>query len=422
MRVIVFIAMMLAIAYASPENHWAVLVAGSDGYWNYRHQSDICHAYQIMKSHGIPESQIIVIAKDDIAQNSRNPFPGKIFNQPNGKDVYEGCKIDYSGEHTTPEIFHAIMRGDSAAVAGKGTGKVLKSTSADKVFINYSDHGSNQLLAMPKGYLYAKDLQADFEFMHENKMYHEMVVYIEACHAGSMFDGILPENINVYATTASHPHESSWGYYCSPQDVVDGKHIGSCLGDEYSIHWMEDSDVKDLCEESLQEQTDLVRTETTKSHVMEYGSLKFRNEVVGNFQGVCDREPMVKPTQKRVMKQTEEFAALDSRDIKLHYLFNNYATTKTLEDLYALQHELEKRAQVESRFLGLKAKSANSFNFSENGPAFFDQDCYKMAVEHYTEKCGQDEEDLKYFQDFASLCESKSTPFDVVRMMIDQMC
>lgn len=26
-------------------NHWAVLVAGSKSYYNYRHQADTCHAY-----------------------------------------------------------------------------------------------------------------------------------------------------------------------------------------------------------------------------------------------------------------------------------------------------------------------------------------------------------------------------------------
>ncbi|VVA38348.1 PREDICTED: vacuolar-processing enzyme, partial [Prunus dulcis] len=28
---------------------WAVLVAGSSGYGNYRHQADVCHAYQLLK-------------------------------------------------------------------------------------------------------------------------------------------------------------------------------------------------------------------------------------------------------------------------------------------------------------------------------------------------------------------------------------
>ena len=29
-------------------DHWAVLVAGSKGFYNYRHQSDVCHAYHLM--------------------------------------------------------------------------------------------------------------------------------------------------------------------------------------------------------------------------------------------------------------------------------------------------------------------------------------------------------------------------------------
>jgi len=90
--------------------HWAVLVAGSNSYSNYRHQADVCHAYQVVKSHGIPEDHIIVMAYDDIANNSRNPFPGQMFNKPTesgvaGTDVYAGCKIDYRGSDVTPENF-----------------------------------------------------------------------------------------------------------------------------------------------------------------------------------------------------------------------------------------------------------------------------------------------------------------------------
>lgn len=69
-----------------------------------------------------------------------------------------------------------------------------------------------------------------------------MVFYIEACESGSMFEGILPENINIYGVTAANAHESSWGYYCYPDDVVNGTHIGTCLGDLFAINWMENAD------------------------------------------------------------------------------------------------------------------------------------------------------------------------------------
>jgi hypothetical protein len=42
-------------------NNWAVIVAGSKTFGNYRHQADACHAYQILKKNGIPESNIILM-------------------------------------------------------------------------------------------------------------------------------------------------------------------------------------------------------------------------------------------------------------------------------------------------------------------------------------------------------------------------
>lgn len=51
--------------------NWAVLVAGSNEWVNYRHQADICHAYQILHKNGIPDSNIIVMMYDDIAHHWR---------------------------------------------------------------------------------------------------------------------------------------------------------------------------------------------------------------------------------------------------------------------------------------------------------------------------------------------------------------
>ncbi len=87
--------------------------------------------------------------------------------------------------------------------------------------------------------------------MHTNQMYDEMVIYIEACESGSMFQGILADDIRVYATTAANAEESSWGTYCYPDDVVNGVHINSCLGDLYSVNWLEDSDKANVGTETL---------------------------------------------------------------------------------------------------------------------------------------------------------------------------
>ncbi|PIO59850.1 peptidase C13 family protein, partial [Teladorsagia circumcincta] len=73
----------------------ALLVAGSNGWYNYRHQADVGHAYHTLKRHGLADENIIVMMYDDIAKNQQNPYPGKMFNKPHGDDVYEGLKIDY---------------------------------------------------------------------------------------------------------------------------------------------------------------------------------------------------------------------------------------------------------------------------------------------------------------------------------------
>jgi legumain len=69
---------------------WALLVAGSNTYDNYRHQADICHAYQILKRGGLKDENIIVFMYDDIAYNPKNPRPGVLINHPNGANVYDG--------------------------------------------------------------------------------------------------------------------------------------------------------------------------------------------------------------------------------------------------------------------------------------------------------------------------------------------
>ena len=46
---------------------------------------------------------------------------------------------------------------------------------------------------------------------------------------------------------------------------------GSCLGDLFSVNWMEDSDATDITSESLDEQAQTVIAKTSKSKVMNYG-------------------------------------------------------------------------------------------------------------------------------------------------------
>jgi len=182
-----------ALENATTDNHWAVLVTGSKGYTNYRHHADVCHAYHIMRKQGISEDKIILLSYNDAVHSKENPIPGKLFNRPDGPDVYEGCKIDYEGEACTSHNFLNVLRGNSTGIVG-GNGKVLKSTNESKVFVYFVDHGAPGFIYFPdieNDKLYADVLNQTIHYMYENKMYKELVMYIEACYSGSMFEGIL---------------------------------------------------------------------------------------------------------------------------------------------------------------------------------------------------------------------------------------
>jgi len=89
-------------------------------------------------------------------------------------------------------------------------------------------------------------------------MYDQLTFYIEACESGSMFP-YLASNTDVYAVTASNATLSSWAAYCPPDDVVNGVEIGSCLGDLFSVNWMEDTESNNVCTETLDQQFTTVR-------------------------------------------------------------------------------------------------------------------------------------------------------------------
>lgn len=377
-----------------------------------------------MVNNGIPADQIITFSYDDVATAKQNPFPGQLFNQPDGPDVYEGCNIDYRGADVTPEKFLSVLRGED-----QNGGKTLKTTSEDKVFINFSDHGAPGLIAFPKGTLYAKDFIATLDTMYENDSYKEMLIYIEACESGSMFENLLSDDKRIYATTAANSVESSWGYYCSPDDKVNGKHVGSCLGDLYSIVWMEDSDEKDACTETVGEQFDIVKAKTTKSHVMEFGDLSIKKEPVGNFDAVCAKrvESNIFDSLTKLFALTgsDEMtaSAVDSRDIKLHYLYHRYLRTGDRADAIELEHEISHRSHIENRFESLKSVDTGIL-FSEESRILKDAQahtCYIDLADTYHDICGRGEYDLKYYHNFVSLCNSNRRHEDLIAM-VSTMC
>lgn len=401
-------------AAAAKEDHYAVLVAGSHTYGNYRHHADVAHAYHVAVAGGIPKDNIIVMMYDDVVNDNENPYPGQLFNAPTddgtpGVDVYAGVAKDYVGNDVTAANFLAVITGDKKAMQGVGTGRVLESTASDKVFINFVDHGGVGLIAFPKQpYLYAKDLMGALTQMHNQSMYKELVFYLEACESGSMFKE-LPQGMNIYATTAANAKESSFGTYCPPQDKVNGQDLHTCLGDLYSINWMENADGGDMTQETLEQQYTAVKRLTTKSHVMQFGDVQqISGEPVADFIGNKDDAAA---TAAAPVPSATDVGQFDSRDNELFRLFHAYTQTGSADYGRKLVLEIQDREKHDARWAKIAAAVAGSAEGARLAdPATYSEPeytkCHKAVNMAYDTYCGGfSDYALKHVRTVVNLCE-----------------
>ncbi len=376
-----------------------------------------------MVDRGVKPENIIVFAVDDIANNRRNPFPGKVFNAPNGKDVYEGVVIDYFGNDVTPENFLAVLTGDADAVSAKDkrtTGKVLTSTQEDNVFIFFSDHGSDNLIAFPSKYLYSDELISALLTMHEKGMYKELVFYLEACYSGSMFENLLPTNISIYATTAANSRESSYAEYCSSDAKVNGTLIGSCLGDEYSCRFMEDIDSRpgdSLKNYTMQEQYEYLVKVVSGSHVQQFGDLEIAKKSIYEF---------VNSQTKKILKIVSNVVDLIFPSIELRSLEQEKSVKINNEnhrlEWFRLQAEQSNDMEAENEYYEEIAQEGRTTKIFEIFKKWFnlperdysndiDFDCYRKVVKSYESNCGMlIDRDFKFMTHIANFCAQGINP------------
>jgi len=414
------LAFCLASATDDQPKLWALLVAGSNYWYNYRHQADVCHAYQVLHAHGIPDENIVVMMYDDIANNAQNPTKGQIINHPDGKDVYKGVPKDYIGKDVTVENFLNILTGNKAAMKGIGSGKVIESGPNDHVFVNFVDHGATGILAFPVGELTVKQLNDALNKMFNEKRYAKLVLYIEACEAGSMFRNVLSDKINVFATTASDYDESSYACY------YDAKRA-TYLGDWYSVNWMEDSDKENIEKETLQAQFKIVKNLTTTSHVIEYGDQTIGNLVVGQFQGEKQTPPITYP-------KVPFARGAPSWDVPLDLLYKKQAEAKSEDEKEAakllIEEMIEKRGNLETIIKKIVTRVSVSREHSERltlaRPQRLTQlNCHDKLVKAFSRHCfnfGKNTYALKYAYILANICEDGSLDTDNVIRTLRQVC
>ena len=129
----------VGITYPPLTGQYAVLVQGSNGWNNYRHQADVLNIYQMLKNNGFDDEHIILVVDKKLAYDPKNPEQGIIQAEDGGRNLIEGSIIDYDNADLTPTDISNIL----LAVRTDKTPIVLPKDAGQNVLLFWSGHGRN---------------------------------------------------------------------------------------------------------------------------------------------------------------------------------------------------------------------------------------------------------------------------------------
>lgn len=154
----------VGIRYSALTNQYAVLVQGSNGMNNYRHQADVLSVYHLLRQNGFDDDHIILVLDGTLAHDPQNNEPGIIRNSPVGHDLmggtdaeenarwreefgeghlfdieYPAAVVDYSTDSLTASDITDILLGLQSAHLPT----VLPQDEGTNVLLYWSGHGRN---------------------------------------------------------------------------------------------------------------------------------------------------------------------------------------------------------------------------------------------------------------------------------------
>ncbi|CAG2171976.1 unnamed protein product [Oppiella nova] len=362
---------------------------------------------------------------------------------PNGTDVYHGVPKDYTGKNHTVANFFGALKGDpELAKAGH---KVVNSTPNDHIFIYFIDHGApgfvvfpneemhnTELVAtlknmhtnnrfgklvfyleacesgfvvFPNEEMHNTELVATLKNMHTNNRFGKLVFYLEACESGSMFEKLLPDNINVYAMTSTNSTELGWN--CC-RDTVRGAWVSKylcklfALGSYFGYYWYKNWQSSDFLTETLQDQFEYLHNTTNQTGVMEpgqhaqhahqWGDLSITKLPVSQFQGTGKfiGENSYNADDHRVCN------LVNTRDLPVRMLEMNIEETDDINEKLRYENELKQllngrkymdkhMAQYVSSIQHLPGIDVNSVLNTKH--TIDNNVCYRKMVDTFRDNC-----------------------------------
>ena len=217
-----------AIQYGALTDQYAVLVQGSMGFENYRHQADVLSMYQLLRRGGFDDDHIILVVDAAMANDINNRERGIVRATPGGPDLlggadaaqgYPAAVIDYDASNLTAADISNILLGQQSSRLPV----VLPKDEGQNVLFYWSGHGRTGEFSWrdaANGNGFTSDMMRQTaEQMLAEGYCRKLFVVAEPCYSESVvrpLEGVQ----GVLAMTGASGSEQSWADNWSPTLLV----------------------------------------------------------------------------------------------------------------------------------------------------------------------------------------------------------
>ena len=348
---------------------YSLLISGSKGYSNYRHQSDIMTLSTIL--HSDKDNIVTTFIYDDIAYNHKNPFKGKIFNDYLHTNIYNKSYIN-----STNINIDSINESMS-----------FQFTKNDTLFVYYDDHGAPGMLCTPKNRnckhdeIYADDLE---QFLNKiSKKVNKILFVIEACYSGSIAKYISLKNVLTIssATSIQSSYSAKW-------DSSVGAHLTNLFSLNFIdyINFNKDDKILNLI--------NYVSRYTERSSINVFGDMSILNYSIKDFIGTTQKIQRDDSTKNNNIKNINN-NAIDSHETLLYYYRQKMNDADSLmEKLYYVNkymNEYKRRIKMQQKIDNIITKIHGNKYINEKeleNLVIRNFKCYKNATNVFKSKCG----------------------------------
>ena len=210
-------------------DNFAVILGTSRYWYNYRHSANALAFYDLLRSNGYTDSNIILFTAHDHACDCRNIEQGKLFLDSSRTDLYsKNPQIDFIGEQVTGEALTKLLSGRNKPFTPRN--KRLSITHKDRLLIFFAGHSGEGFMKFQDfRELPVNDLEMAFGMMEGLGRYKEIFWIADTCKAATLHDEFTSKNI--IALSSSGPSENSYAH------GVDAD-LGVLVADRFSYHAM----------------------------------------------------------------------------------------------------------------------------------------------------------------------------------------